>query len=451
MTKTVFLLILAFSAVALQPNIIFVMADDLGYADLGSYGQQSIQTPHLDKMAAEGARFTDCYSGAPVCAPARSTLMTGQHTGHTTVRGNSGKGGVKGLGGGNGRVPLSAEDNCVAQTLKDAGYVTGMTGKWGIGEPGTTGEPGKKGWDEFYGYLNQRRAHSYYPDYIWHGTKKIMLPGNANRKKEQYTHDMFAAFALDFVRRHAVNVNDAKQRKPFFLYLPYLIPHEKYEIPSVEPYADTPWQKDEKVHAAMITRLDEDMGDLLALLKELGIDDNTIVFFTSDNGAAKRWEGRFDSSGPLSGHKRDLSEGGTRVPMIVRWPGEIQAGSVRNDPWWFPDVLPTCAALAGTPSPANVDGLNVLPMLLGQAQDLHSRRLYWEFYEGGFKQAARMGDWKVIRHRNEPTQLYNLANDLAEKRNLAKAHPQRVQEFESFFAASRKNSRHWPSPVDSND
>ncbi len=252
---------------------------------------------------------------------------------------------------------------------------------------------------------------------------------------------MFAEFALQFIRSHA-------KAKPFFLYLPYLIPHSRYEIPDLGPYADKPWKKDEKVHAAMITRLDEDMGDMFALLKELGIDDNTIVFFTSDNGAAKRWDGRFDSSGALTGHKRDLTEGGIRVPMIVRWPGKIQSGSVRNDPWWFADALPTCAALAGGDTPSNADGLNVLPMLLGQKQDLHQRKLYWEFYEGGFKQAARMGDWKAIRFANKPTQLYNLANDLAEKNNLAASHPKKAQQFEAFFAASRSNSPHWPSPVD---
>jgi arylsulfatase A-like enzyme len=268
-----------------------------------------------------------------------------------------------------------------------------------------------------------------------------MLPGNADGKKEQYTHDMFADFALDFIRRHA-------KKKPFFLYLPYLIPHSKYEIPDLGPYADKDWKQDEKVHAAMVTRLDEDMGDVFALLKELGIDDNTIVFFTSDNGAALRWEGRFDSSGPLTGRKRDLTEGGIRVPMIVRWPGKIQAGSVRNDPWWFPDLLPTCAELAGATTPSNVDGLSVLPMLVGEPQKLHDRKLYWEFYEKGFKQAGRMGDWKAIRFANKPTQLYNLANDLAEKKNLAKSHPEKVQQFEAFFAASRTNSKEWPSPVD---
>ena len=436
------IVLLAFAvSAAPRPNIIFVMADDLGYADLGCYGQKEIRTPFLDQMASEGLRFTDCYTGAPVCAPARSCLMTGQHTGHTTVRGNFGKGGVRGLGGGNGRVPLKAEDVTIAQVLKAAGYVTGMTGKWGIGEPNTTGEPGKKGFDEFYGYLNQRRAHTYYPSYIWHNTEKVMLPGNANGKREQYTHDMCAEFALDFVRRHG-------GKQPFFLYLPYLIPHSKYEIPSTDPYSDKAWKKDEKVHAAMITRMDEDMGDLFALLKKLGIDNNTIVFFTSDNGAAKRWDGRFDSSGALTGRKRDLTEGGIRVPMIVRWPGKVKAGAVSNDPWWFPDLLPTCATLAGATAPKNIDGLDVSPMLLGQPQELQNRSFYWEFYEGGFKQAARAGNWKAIRKAGKPIELYDLSQDLAERNNLAQRHPERVAKFATFLTESRVNSKAWPAPVD---
>ena len=430
----------AYAADSRKPNIIFVMADDLGYADLGSYGQTYIKTPHLDKMAREGMRFTDCYSGAPVCAPARSVLMTGQHTGHTTVRGNFGKGGVKGLVGGNGRVPLKAEDVTIAEVLKEAGYVTGMSGKWGLGEPGTTGLPGKQGWDDFHGYLNQRRAHSYYPTYIWHNEEKVMLDGNKDGKKKQYTHDMAAAFALDFIKRH--------RAEPFFLYLPYLIPHEKYEIPDLGPYENENWEPDEKVHAAMITRLDEDIGDMFALLKELDLDENTIVFFTSDNGAAKRWEGRFDSSGPLTGHKRDLTEGGIRVPMIARWPNKIKAGTTSGAPWWFPDVLPTCADIADTTPPKNVDGRSILPTLRGNPQDLSKRSMYWEFYEGGFKQAARMGKWKAIRYDKKAIELYNLSADIAEKRNLAKAHPERVKEFSDYLDSARTPSPAWPSPVD---
>ncbi|MBT5815586.1 MAG: sulfatase-like hydrolase/transferase, partial [Opitutales bacterium] len=285
-----------------KPNIIFIMADDMGYGDLGSYGQTVIQTPYLDKMAKEGLRFTNCYAGSTVCAPSRSVLMTGLHTGHTTVRGNFGKYGVVGLAGGNGRVPLNETDITVAEVLKDAGYTTGITGKWGLGEPNTSGHPNDQGFDEWFGYLNQRRAHSYYPDYIWKDQTKFDLPENRNDQKETYTHDLFTEFALDFIKRH--------ERDPFFLYLPYTVPHSRYEIPDTAPYSKQPWSDDEKVHAAMITRLDRDIGAILKLLKDLKIDENTIVFFCSDNGAAERWEGRFDSSGVLQGRKRDMYEGG---------------------------------------------------------------------------------------------------------------------------------------------
>lgn len=248
------------------------------------------------------------------------------------------------LGGGSGRVPLKANDVTVAEVLKEAGYVTGITGKWGLGEPGTTGTPNKQGFDEWFGYLNQRRAHTYYPDFIWHNEQKYPLPGNQGGKKEQYTHDLFTDFALKFIDEHAAPDGD----EPFFLYLAYTIPHSKYEIPSTDPYSDRDWNQDEKVHAAMVTRMDRDIGRITSLLKEREIDKQTIVFFCSDNGAARRWEGRFDSSGELRGRKRDLYEGGIRTPMIVRWPGQVPAGRVDHEAiWYFPDVLPTLADLAG--------------------------------------------------------------------------------------------------------
>jgi len=254
-----------------RPNIIFIMADDLGYGDLGVYGQEVIQTPNIDQLAQDGLRFTQVYAGASVCAPSRSVLMTGQHSGNTTVRGNTGIGGVTGLTGKEGRVPLRAEDVTIAEVLKEAGYATGMTGKWGLGEPGTTGEPNDQGFDEWFGYLNQRRAHTYYPTYLWHNKEKVMLEGNLAEPKTDYTHDMITNFALDFIRDH--------QDQPFFLYLPYCIPHDDYEIPSVEPYADKPWTKTEKIFAAMITRMDGDVGQIMALLKELGIDESAGFFF----------------------------------------------------------------------------------------------------------------------------------------------------------------------------
>ena len=420
-----------------KPNIIFIMADDLGYGDLGSYGQQVIQTPHLDQMAAEGLRFTDCYAGSTVCAPSRSVLMTGLHTGHTTVRGNFGKYGVVGLGGGEGRVPLFEEDVTIAEVLKTAGYVTGMTGKWGIGEPNTSGHPNDQGFDEWFGYLNQRRAHSYYPDFIWKNKEKFDLPENRNGKRETYTHDLFAEFALDFVERH--------QDEPFFLYLPFTIPHDEYEIPDTAPYSDEPWTADEKVHASMITRLDRDIGCLFQLLKDLEIDENTIVFFCSDNGAALRWEGRFDSSGALRGHKRDMYDGGLRTPMIVRWPGKVTANATSDLTWYFADVLPTLAELAGAQGPKNVDGVSVAPTILGESQNLEERVLYWEFFERGFQQAVRLGDWKAVRLvPGEPLELYDLSKDESEANDVAANHPKIIAQVEAYLKTARTPSENWP-------
>ena len=418
-----------------KPNIIFIMADDLGYGDLGCYGQKVIKTPNIDRLAAEGMRFTHCYAGSTVCAPSRSVLMTGRHTGHTRVRGNFGKtGGV----GPRRRVPLKEEDVTVAEVLKRAGYVTGITGKWGLGEPGTTGVPNRQGFDEWLGYLNQRNAHSYYPPYLWRNEQKQMLEGNRNGKKGQYTHDMFTDFALGFVRRHA--------KRPFFLYLAYTIPHSKYEIPSVAPYERMRWKKDEKVHAAMVTHMDRDVGRIMALLKDRAVDGRTIVFFCSDNGAAKRWERRFDSSGPLRGAKRDMYDGGIRTPMIVRYPGKIAAGSESDLAWYFPDVLPTLAELAGvTTLPKSIDGVSVLPTLLGGKQDLRDRFLYWEFFERGFQQAVRWRDWKAVRRSpGRPLELYDLAEDPSEKRNVAAEHPDIVAAIEEYLKTARTKSRNWP-------
>lgn len=423
-----------------KPNIIFILTDDLGYSDLGCYGQEKIQTPNIDKIADEGMRFTQCYTGSPVCAPSRSVLMTGQHTGHTRVRGNFGKaGGVLVLDNGSPqrRVPLESEDVTVAEVLKQAGYVTGITGKWGLGEPETTGVPNRQGFDEWFGYLNQRRAHTYYPPYLWRNEEKVILEGNKNGQKKQYSHDMFTEFALDFIRKH----ND----QSFFLYLPYTIPHAKYEIPSIEPYTDKPWPKDAKVHAAMITRMDRDVGRIIRKLKELNIDEQTIVFFCSDNGAARRWEGIFDSSGPLRGNKGDLYEGGIRTPMIVRWPGRIPNDVANEQVWYFADFLPTAIELAEVEPPPNIDGVSILPTLLGKEQNLENRFLYWEHFGGGFKQAVRIGDWKAIRSGlDKPLELFNLAKDLGEEHNVAAEHPDMVRKIEAYLETARTESECWP-------
>ena len=424
------------SAAPSKPNIIFIMADDMGYGDLGSFGQQVIQTPHLDKMATEGLKFTQVYAGSPVCAPSRSVLMTGLHTGHTTVRGNFGKFGVVGLAGGKGRVPLFSEDITVAEVLKEVGYVTGMSGKWGLGEPDTTGEPNEQGWDEWFGYLNQRRAHSYFPEFLWKNKERIEYPKNLDGKKGTYAHDLFTDFALDFVQRH--------KDEPFFLYLPYTVPHSRYEIPDTAPYTDRAWTDDEKVHAAMITRLDRDMGRLFESLKDLEIDEETIVFFCSDNGAAERWEGRFDSSGKLRGRKRDVYEGGIRTPMIVRWPGRVAAGETNDFPWYFADVLPTLADLAGVDSPTGLDGMSVVPSIFGKPQS-NDRFMYWEFFESGFQQAVRWKDWKVVKMQPDlPLELYDLSKDESETTNIASQHPEIIATFETYLATARTESENWP-------
>ncbi len=423
-------------AQAPRPNIIYMMADDLGYGDLGCYGQQHIRTPNIDRLAAEGLRFTQCYAGSTVCAPSRSVLMTGQHTGHTRVRGNSG---IVGGVGRQRRVPLKPQDLTVAEIAKQAGYATGITGKWGLGEPDTTGVPNRQGFDEWLGYLNQRNAHTYYPPHLWRNQEKLILEGNQGDKKTEYTHDMFTEFALAFIRKN--------KDRPFFLYVPWCIPHAHYEIPSIEPYADKPWPKDAKVHAAMITRMDRHVGRIMALLKELNIDGRTIVFFCSDNGAAKRWEGIFDSSGALRGHKRDMYEGGIRTPMIVRWPDHVPQGKTNDETaWTFADFLPTVADLVGVPPPTHIDGVSVLPTLLGKRQDLSGRFLYWEFYERGFQQAVRWREGKAIRPKlGAPLQLYDLSKDPAEKHDIADQHPDVVATIEAYLKTARTDAPNWPT------
>lgn len=418
------------------PNIIYVMVDDMGRADIGPYGQQVIKTPHLDRMAREGIRFTDVYTGASVCAPSRSVLMTGQHLGHTRVRGNSGmSGGVLDHNKAR-RVPLEPEDVTVAEVLKARGYITGMTGKWGLGEPGSTGEPNLKGFDEWFGFLNQNHAHTHYPDYLWRNQQKVTIEGNLNGKRTQHTHELFTNFAFDFIRR--------RQDQPFFLYLAYTLPHQEMAVPDLGPYADKPWKEEEKIHAAMIHLIDQDMGRLFGLTKELGIDEHTIVFFCSDNGGARRYDGRFDSNAPLRGAKGDVYEGGLRTPMLVRWPGRIPAGATSDLPWYFADVLPTLADLADASLPPGIDGVSVLPSVLGQRQEL-DRMLYWEQYSGGFQQAVRRGNWKGIRRDGTPAvfELYDLARDPGETRDVARANPEVVRQMEAFMKTAHVPSPNW--------
>jgi arylsulfatase A-like enzyme len=420
------------------PNIIFILADDLGYGDLGCYGQKKIKTPNLDRLAAEGIRFTQCYAGSTVCAPSRSALMTGQHTGHTRVRGNN-------------AYPLQPDDITVAEVLRTAGYKTALIGKWGLGLEHTSGMPTRQGFDEFFGFLSQTHAHQYYPTSVWRNDAILPLEENAGGKKGAYVHDQFARAATNYVRIH--------QRSPFFLYLAYTIPHAHnalgratgngMEVPSDGPYSNEDWPQPEKNKAAMITRLDRDIGALMGALKAYRLESNTVIFFTSDNGPHKEGGTRpdfFNSSGPLRGIKRDLYEGGIRVPMIVRWTGTIKPGQVSDFPWAFWDFLPTAAELAGAKSaiPKEVDGKSVVPTLMGKEQRPHEF-FYWEFHEGGSKQAVRMGDWKAVRLAvNKPLELYNLKTDLAETNNVAAQQPEVVARIEEYLRTARTESPQWP-------
>ncbi len=435
-----------------KPNILFILADDAGYGDLGCYGQKLIQTPNLDRLATQGVRFLQFYAGAPVCAPSRNTLMTGQHTGHTQIRGNA-------------KIDLRPEDVTVAEVLKKAGYATGCVGKWGLGSEGTAGTPTHKGFDFFYGYVDQTQAHNYYPTYLVRNDTREPLRNivpNAGpygqgvaSVKVDYSDDLILAEGLKFMEAHKSN--------PFFLYFATTLPHANdearpngSEIPSQGIYAQKDWPEPDKGYAAMVTRLDSDVGKLLAKLDELGLAKNTIVIFTSDNGPQA--EGGHDatffkSSGGLRGIKRDVYEGGIREPFIARWPGHIAAGTTSNQVAYFPDFLPTAAAIAGVKPPEKIDGLNFLPALLGDAQDQSQHEYcYWEFFENGTSQAVRLGDWKGVRipMLTGPIQLYNLATDIAEQHDLAADHPDIVEKIRADMQQAHVPSPNFPAPGEGN-
>lgn len=420
-----------------KPNFVFIILDDLGYGDFGCYGQKLIQTPNVDKLAQQGLRFTDAYAGGAVCAPSRSCLMTGQHTGHTPVRANA------------GTVPILPGDVTVAEVLKKAGYATGGFGKWGLGDAGTTGVPTRHGFDEFFGYLHQVHAHSYYPEYLWDNDKKYPLPGNANGGRKQYSADLIAERSFEFLKKH--------RKEPFFLYACYTIPHAKFEIPDVAPYGDRPWTEGQKTYAAMVTRADRYIGTLMRMLADYGLEKDTVVFVTSDNGAHSGDEKGFTlfrSNGPLRGEKGQLYEGGIRVPMIVRWTGKTAVGKVDRTPWAFWDVMPTLAELAGVAAPKQIDGISVAPLLRGESPSkLRSREfLYWEtplwdmkngrFRDDRMPQAVRFGKWKAHRAKpGAPLELYDLETDIAESRNVAAANPAIVRRIEEYLKTARTEPR----------
>jgi len=439
----------------LRPNVLLIQADDLGYGDLSAYGQARFSTPHLDRLAREGTRFTQYYAGSTVCAPSRAALMTGFHTGHGWIRGN---------GGPTGDVPLRDEDVTIAEVLRTAGYRTALVGKWGLGHSGTSGLPHRQGFDYSFGFLDQRHAHRQLTDHLWRNGERASADVRAD-----YVSGLFTGEAAEFVSQ--------ADPRPFFLYLNYTVPHAELQAPAedVAPFkgrfAEKPFANsaaDAKLtgsrpdipslgyrsqptpfaaFAAMITRMDRDIGSLTELIRSRGSERQTLVVFTSDNGPHQEGGADpvyFKSSGGLRGIKRDLYEGGIRVPMIAWWPGTIPAGRVSDHVWAHWDVLPTLAEIAGAKPPAGVDGMSMARALRGQTQPTHSF-LYWEFHERGFQQAVRMGRWKAVRLKPEsPLELYDLHADPHEQRDVAALHRDMVAKIEAYLRTARTPSDRWP-------
>jgi arylsulfatase A-like enzyme/dienelactone hydrolase len=424
-----------------KPNIIFILSDDLAQGDLGCYGQKLIQTPNLDRMAREGTRYTQAYCGTTVCAPSRTSLMIGQHTGHSPIRANRE---IKP----EGQMPLPAGTFTVAQLLKSAGYATACVGKWGMGMFDTTGSPLKLGFDHFFGYNCQRHAHSYFPTYLYNDEKRFDLPGNDGNTKVEgkgaiYAQDLIADETLKFIR--------ANRERPFFLYHSITLPHGTFQINDQGIYKDKPWTEQEKNYAAMVTRLDSDVGRILALLKELKLDDKTLVMLAGDNGSSIAPNSplgkRFDqAANGMRGFKRELYEGGLRQAALARWPGVVPAGRVSDEPWAFWDFLPTIAELSGAkiPDTARIDGLSLASFLKGGPAPKREH-FYWELHEGASLQAVRWGDWKAVRNGpSKPIEIYDLKTDAAESKNLAAARPELVAKAEALMKSARVEDPNFP-------
>ncbi len=416
-----------------KPNIIYIMVDDAGVGDYTLYAKDSpIRTPRLEQMAEEGMMFTNAYSGSAVCGPTRCVLMTGTHSGHCIRRANRSRS--------HGLLALEPNTTTVASYLKKAGYATAGFGKWGLGNPGTTGVPEKQGFDLWYGCYDQRHAHDYYTDYMVRNSKNETIAGNTGGKKQTYVHDLMVDEMLKFIREN--------KDRPFFVYGAWLLPHGKYVIPSDDPalehYRDKPWSRSVKNYAAMITKADTDLGRVIDLIKELGLDDNTIIVFNSDNGTNGPFVKPLGSNGGLRGVKRSLYEGGIRMPSVARWPGKIKPGTSSDLLNSHVDLLATAAEIAGLPEPKGHDGISIVPTLLGKPQPNADRHLYWEIYEGPhpFQQAVRVGKWKGYRTATKaPLELYDLSNDPAEQDNVAAKHPDVVKKIEAIMAAE-----HTPTP-----
>jgi arylsulfatase A-like enzyme len=435
-------------ALAKKPNFVYIMVDDAGYGDFSCFGQKKFKTPHVDRMAKEGMKLTDFYSSSTVCAPSRSSLMTGHHSGHGFIRGN------KEIRP-EGQHPLPLKAVTIPEVLKGSGYISGMFGKWGLGAPGSEGDPMNQGFDRFYGLNCQRQSHNFYPTHVWSDRKKVMLD------RKHYSHSLIADECLKFIQKNKDN--------PFFCYVPFTIPHAAMQSPEKRI---APWRKKfpefEKMtgryggttitnpiaaFAAMMEHMDEDVGRILNLLEELNIDENTLVIFTSDNGPHKEGGHKpdfFDSNGPLKGYKRDLYEGGIRVATVAWWPGKIEPGTSSSHIAAGWDLMPTLCELSGTPAPDGLDGVSFAPTLLGQAQGQEKRQyLYWEFHEQGGKQAVRMGKWKGIRLNvrkdpNSSIELYDLSKDIGENNDISSKYPQIVSKMETAMKDSHRGNLIFP-------
>jgi arylsulfatase A-like enzyme len=438
------------------PNVVFILADDAGYGDFGCYGGRSIRTPNIDRMCREGIRFTDFYAGSTVCAPSRCVLLTGLHTGHCRIRGNS-----PGV--------MQPEDVTVAELLQGAGYRTGCIGKWGVGSPPPLDDPQKNGFDYFYGYVSMYHAHNFYPEFMIRNGEKVPLRNEVGQEWKDSDGRGIATKRIDYVpeilTQEAISFIERNRRGPFFLYYALNVPHANneatradtpergMEVPDFGPFADRDWPGPEKGFAAILSNIDRDVGRILDKLDQLGLDESTLVLFTSDNGPHQEGGHEmefFNSNGPLRGMKRDLYEGGIRVPLIARWPGRIQPGSQTDLVSGFQDVLPTLSELAGATPPAGIDGLSLVPTLLGRP-DRQARHdhLYWEFIEQGGKRAIRQGDWKLVQLRASdpepaPPELYNLKLDLAETRDVAAEHPEIVKRLVQLMNEEHTQSETYP-------
>lgn len=441
-----------------RPNVILIVADDMGYGDLGCYGQQLIRTPHLDSLAEKGILFTDFYSGTSVCAPSRAALMTGMHTGHTPVRGNFE---IKP----EGQFPMPDSSFTIAELFRSKGYATGGFGKWGLGYPGSEGDPMRQGFDRFYGYNCQRQAHNFFPDHLWSDGNRIEL-SNRPDQQTQYAPDLIQEKALDFIDQH--------RQSPFFLYLAYTLPHAALQLPAgdsaYESYKKAfqeravavpqPWNGvgyqpnayPRAAYAAMVTRVDSHVGEVMKKLHQLGIDRNTLVLFTSDNGPHREGghdPSYFNSSGGFRGIKRQLHEGGMRVPMIAYWPDRIRKGRRSDHPGASWDLLPTFASMLAAKAPAGIDGISLLPLLTGNGKQEQHEFLYWEFHEDGGRQAVRMGKWKGVRQQamkiaDAPIELYDLSNDPAESRDISASQPEVVARIRKVMQTQHIENKDFP-------